>query len=354
MPHSTPTVAKTGLGRLGRLGPRCSERYRPCCAAPGRDCIQGLESQLESHQGPRRDRRSAVPVGPNRAPQQEPPDYYCAGCSAWSDPLQTFGLAAQWVFLRHTPRAGRSRLDSSLQEGGRGRRRRPFASPPPSNGPWTPSFPMGAKSAPTGNLENRAGRGSPPAPTAIIILIIIQIRKTQCRSQTAAAGVETGSGSDDPWATAPSSRRTLDGAVEIAVRLQGERVERGDRLANLGQLHRRRPLGHQHGRRRRRGPLVEHPLGRGQTLHIAADDDHLDEAAGQGERRPQRRVLPAPRVQRTLGLVGRLRKDERRPSPVERQRQPARENRASASRPRPGRRGRGSMSFSILFATAKI
>ena len=41
----------------------------------------------------------------------------CVARSAWSDPHETCGFAAQWAFLRHTHRAGRSRLDSSSWKG---------------------------------------------------------------------------------------------------------------------------------------------------------------------------------------------------------------------------------------------
>ena len=46
--------------------------------------------------------------------RQEAGGLYCAARSAGSDPPETCGFAAQSVFLRHTPRAGRSRQEMSL------------------------------------------------------------------------------------------------------------------------------------------------------------------------------------------------------------------------------------------------
>ena len=50
-------------------------------------------------------------------PRQERPDRYCAAHNAGSDPTKTCGFLAQWVFLRHTHRAGSLPADSSFQEG---------------------------------------------------------------------------------------------------------------------------------------------------------------------------------------------------------------------------------------------
>ena len=42
----------------------------------------------------------------------------CAAGNAGSDPWKTCGFPAQWVFLRHTHRAGSLPAKSSFQEGG--------------------------------------------------------------------------------------------------------------------------------------------------------------------------------------------------------------------------------------------
>ena len=57
------------------------------------------------------------PRGSDPAPEARTGRPHCTARNAGSDPHETCGFAAQWVFLRHTHRAGRSRLDSSSWKG---------------------------------------------------------------------------------------------------------------------------------------------------------------------------------------------------------------------------------------------
>ena len=78
----------------------------PHCAAPGRDSIPRLESPPESH----RHRCAATPetaglAAPDRDGGKTRPGGHSAARDAGSDLPKTSGFRAQWVFLRHTPRA---------------------------------------------------------------------------------------------------------------------------------------------------------------------------------------------------------------------------------------------------------
>ena len=107
MPHSTSLRGEDDLGL--------------CCTpiTPHRSVIRPQDSNHNpSHTAAVVPRPRKAPVcWIDRPPRQERPATRCAGRDAGSDPHETFGFAAQWVFLRHTHRAGRSRLDSSSWKG---------------------------------------------------------------------------------------------------------------------------------------------------------------------------------------------------------------------------------------------
>lgn len=126
------------------------------CAAPERDSTQQVESQPQSHHGPRHQpRRNTGPAGPIALPSRIRTPRCAAGC-ARSDPGKTCGFAAQWVFLRHTHRSGSLRANSSILEAdglaavvraavrltvaqpatGRGRRRSPWTQTARPQGAW--------------------------------------------------------------------------------------------------------------------------------------------------------------------------------------------------------------------------
>ena len=54
----------------------------------------------------------------------------------------------------------------------------------PAPGPWTPSLPMDAKSAPTGSLENRQERGFPQRPQPSLFPLHQDPRKNGCPSRS--------------------------------------------------------------------------------------------------------------------------------------------------------------------------
>ena len=67
----------------------------------------------------------------------------------------------------------------------------------PAPGPWTPSLPMDAKSAPTGSLENRQERGFPQRPQPSLFPLHQDPRKNGCPSRSGSMSVKNLSVFDD-------------------------------------------------------------------------------------------------------------------------------------------------------------